>query len=98
MVVRRKRRGVGELAGQEAARERDACEDSDFPCQRFGEDAFGRLEAEQVEDDLDALHVRVAHRVQRFLDDLHAHAVVAELAGPHQIIQDAEHLVPRVER
>ena len=58
---------------------------------------LGRALAEAVEDDLHCLHVGKLDRLQRFLNFLHAHAVIANFAGAHQIIQDGEGLGPRIE-
>ena len=52
--------------------------------------------AKHVEDDLHALHVRIVHRLESLFRRLDAHAVVAQLAGRHEIVEHAEHFRPVV--
>ena len=51
-----------------------------------GKDALGRLQPEHVEDDLQRLHVRVPHRLERLPLGLDADAVVPHLPGGDQVV------------
>ena len=98
VIVGRKPRHGSELAGQKTARQWNPGEDADLLRQRFGEDPFRRLEAEHVEDNLNTLHVRVLHRVERLVGRLNADPVVAQLAGGNQVVQNGEGFRLSVER
>ena len=58
----------------------------------FGEEQVRRALAEHIEDDLHRLHARILDRFQRLFHFLDAHAVIADLPGFHQVVQQAEHL------
>src|SRR5215207_1500840 len=90
VVVRRELAVGAHLAGEEAAGERDAGENADVPLLGEREELLGWLLAEDVEDDLDGLHVRVVEGHPRFLDLLYAHTVVADLARLLQPVQRLE--------
>src|SRR5215210_8104116 len=81
------------LAGEETAGERHADEDTNVPLLGQGEELLGGLLAENIEDDLNGLHVRTVECQPRFLDGLDAHPVVLDLAGPHEPVQGVECLV-----
>ena len=57
---------------------------------RLREKQFRRTLPENVEDDLHGLDVRKFNRLQRLLDFFHAHAVMPQFAGFHQVIEDAK--------
>ena len=50
------------------------------------------LKAEHVEDDLDALDVRIGNRFERLVHPFHAHAIEAKLPLLHQVVEDAKDL------
>ena len=47
--------------------------------------------AEDVEADLYRLNVRKLDGLERFLDLLHAHAIVPELSCLHEVVENSKH-------
>src|SRR5262249_55054975 len=92
VIVVGERRSRVELAREQAARERHAREEANALRLSGREEFVGGLEPEHVEDDLDALDVRVFDRLRRLRDGLDAHAVVAKLSGGDEVIEHAEDL------
>jgi len=82
-----------ELAGEHAARQRDPRQNPNPPLPGLLEEQVRGPVAETVEDDLHRLHIGKLDGFQSFLDALHAHAVVTDLARLHQAVERAESLL-----
>src|SRR6185436_154421 len=81
-----------ELAREQAGGERHAGQDTHLAARGLFEQELERTLAEHVEDDLNGLNVRILERLQALFHALHADAVVAQLALPHELVEDAERL------
>src|SRR5579871_2800869 len=86
-----------QLAGKQSAGQRDPSENADFLLLSTREEKLRRALAKTVEDDLHRLNVGEFDGFEGLFDFLYANAVVADLAGSNQIVEDTEHLRAIVE-
>jgi hypothetical protein len=92
MIALRKLCIAAELSTEHAAGERNAYNDANLPLAGGGEELIGGLEAEHIEDNLHALHVGISDGLEGLFNLLHTDAIVADLALPHEVVEDAEDL------
>src|SRR6185437_10730496 len=92
VIVGRELRLTIQFAGEQAAGQRDARENSDAPPPGFLEKQFGGALAEAVEDDLDGLNAWILDSFERFLDALHTDSVVPDLAFLDEAVEHAENV------
>src|SRR2546421_2971006 len=72
--------------------QRHTCQDTDLPLRCSGKEFFRWLESKHVENDLDALKMRIVDCLECLIYAFHAHTVITNLALLHQIVKDAEDL------
>src|SRR6266567_7445401 len=92
VVVERKLRIRLQFSGEHSAGKRHSREDSDFLLFRARKEEFSRALTETVKNNLDGLNVGILDRLECLLDFLDTHAVVANLSGFNQIVENSEYL------
>src|SRR5437667_3306457 len=97
VVVGRKLRIPFKFSGKHSASKRHSREDPNFLHFRAREEDFSRALTETVENNLDGLNVGILDRLECLLDFLDAHAVVANLSGLNQIVENSEYLCMIIE-
>src|SRR4029077_15632213 len=90
VVVGGEGRVAAELAGEQAAGQRDAGKNADLLLLRLREEDFGGTLPEAVEDDLHGLDIGILDRFQGLFDLLDADAVVADFPRFHEVVEDGE--------
>src|SRR5947209_4369341 len=90
VVIRVKLRLGAQLAGQQSARQGYTSQDADLSLACGSKELFRRFETERIEDDLDALNMRIRNSFERFIHTLHAHPIVANLALLHQVVEGSK--------
>ncbi len=76
---------------QQTGRQWHACENSHLAFLCLGKKQFGRALAENVEDDLDRLDVRILNGFERFLDFFDADTIVPKFSCFHQVVKNSKH-------
>src|SRR5438876_9033237 len=97
VVIGRKLRIRLQFSGEHSAGKRHSREDSDFLLFRARKEDFSRALTETVENNLDGLNVGILDRLECLLDFLDAHAVVANLSGLNQVVENSEYLCMIIE-
>src|SRR5262245_13238453 len=92
MIVRLETLPAGELAREQAGRERHPGQYSDFAALRFPKETFRGTLPEHVVDHLYGLDVRILERLEPFFDALDADTVVANLTLADEIVERCEGL------
>src|SRR2546421_9331116 len=77
---------------QQSTGQRHTCQDTDLPLRCSGKEFFRWLESKHVENDLDALKMRIGDCLERLIYAFHAHTVKTNLALLCQVVEDAKDL------